>query len=110
MSSGLFQNLPGAHEMAGIHALPSEPWLLPISDRMADAGEHTDALLRSVRRSSRPYRVAMHALVATLFLIVAAQVSLGGLGAGPSPRSIHQIAIATPPTIPITNAALIVHN
>jgi len=52
----------------------------------------------------------MHALVATLFLIVAAQVSLGGLGAGPSPRSIHQIAIATPPTIPITNAALIVHN
>lgn len=110
MSSGLFQNLPGAHEMAGIHALPSEPWLLPISDRVGDPGQHTDALLRSVRQSSRPYRVAMHALVATLFLIVAAQVTLGGLSTGPSPRPTHQIAIATPPLLPVTNATLTIPN
>ena len=37
MSNGLFQNLPGSHEMAGIQALPTEPWLLPISDGAAAA-------------------------------------------------------------------------
>ena len=59
---------------------------------------------------SRPYRVAMHSLVATLFLIVAAQVTIGGLSAGPSPRPTHQIAIATPPLLPVTNATLSVPN
>ena len=39
MSNGLFQGLPGSHEMAGAHALPTEPWLLPISDRAAEAAD-----------------------------------------------------------------------
>ncbi len=55
MSNGLFQGLPGSHEMAGAHALPTEPWLLPISDRAAEAaGKTADELQAAVRRASGP--------------------------------------------------------
>jgi hypothetical protein len=59
MSNGLFQNLPGSHEMAGIQALPTEPWLLPISDRAAEAaGKTADELQAAVRRAARPFWLA----------------------------------------------------
>ena len=59
MSNGLFQGLPGSHEMAGIQALPTEPWLLPISDRAAEAaGKTADELQAAVRRAARPFWLA----------------------------------------------------
>lgn len=110
MSSGPFQNLPGSGEMGGSGAFPTEPWLLPISDHVADTGVPTDAQWRSVHRPSRFSRVAMHALIATLLLMMAGGIGAGWMGAGSPKRSTHQVADAKPPIIPTSKASLTVSN
>lgn len=110
MSNGLFQNLPGSSEMTGGVAFPNEPWLLPISDRVADAGGHTETLLRSVRRSGRPARLALHGLIAALALVLAGQIGHDWFGTSATRPSTHQIADASPPTISVTKAALTASN
>lgn len=109
MSNGLFQNLPGAHEMGGANALSNEPWLLPISDRPMKAGATPEALLLSVRQSARPFRIAANALCAVLALILTAQITTGIIGSSSNP-STGQIADASPPTIAVEKAALTVHH
>lgn len=110
MSSGLFQNLPGAHEMGGVHALPSEPWLLPISDGEALRTDASDDLLRSVQQAAKPFRIAAHALIAALVLMLSAQIASDWMVAAPTQHGTHQVADATPPTLPVTRAALAVSN
>jgi len=106
MSNGLFQNLPGAHEMGAANALPNEPWLLPISDRIA-AVPASDDLMAGVRRSARPFAIAANALCAVLALLLTAQVATGWVGS-PSHPATGQIADATPPTLAVEKAALTV--
>ncbi|GJE55857.1 MULTISPECIES: hypothetical protein [Methylobacterium] len=106
MSNGLFQNLPGAHEMGSASALPNEPWLLPISDTIA-AAPSSDDLMAGVRQSARPFRIAANALCAVLALLLTAQMTTGWVGS-PSHPSTGQIADATPPTIAVEKAALTV--
>lgn len=79
MSNGLFQSLPGAHEMGGAHAIPSEPWLLPISDTVR-AESTPEALLLSVRQSARPFQIAANALLAVLVLALTAQITIDWTG------------------------------
>lgn len=110
MSNGLFQNLPGASEMGGVNALPSEPWLLPISDGQVQPGPTTEALLLSVRRAARPFRMAANALLAVLFLMLTAQIATDWVGSGSVRRSNDRVADATPPTMAVERAALTVHN
>ncbi len=111
MSAGLFQNLPGAHEMGGAYALPSEPWLLPISDGKEPAPKTTDDVLLAVRRSNRPVRIATNALVALLFAAVTAHVATGWGGPTAVPRAAtSHVADATPPVLPVEKASLTVHN
>ena len=100
MSRGLFQNLPGTHEGAGSNALPTEPWLLPICDRAVPAGEHKNAQLAKVYVTSRGFRIAMHSLVAALFLIVMIQIATNGMGYGLHQKANHQVAVAAMPTTP----------
>ncbi|MEE7465901.1 hypothetical protein MOF8_02520 [Methylobacterium oryzae] len=84
MSNGLFQGLPGSHEMAGAHALPTEPWLLPISDRAAEAASKTaDELQAAVRRASRPFWLAANGLCIALGLALTLQCASGW---GPAAR------------------------
>ena len=73
MSNGLFQHLPGSYQMGGNPGLPDEPWLLPISDRETPADTTAEALLQSVRQSSRPFRIAVNVLCAGLALLLTAQ-------------------------------------
>lgn len=108
MSNGLFQNLPGAHEMGSANALASEPWLLPISDKIV-AAPVTDDLMAGVRQSARPFTIAANALGAVLALLLAAQVSTGFVGSGSHPAT-GQIADASPPTIAVEKAALTVEH
>ena len=105
MSNGLFQNLPGSHEMAGIQALPTEPWLLPISDRAAEAaGKTADELQAAVRRAARPFWLAANGLCIALGLAPTLQCAAGW---GPTPpRSAVTVAQATPPTIAPQTASL----
>lgn len=110
MSSGPFQNLPGSGEMGGSGAFPTEPWLLPISDHEADTGARTDALLRSVRRSSRSSRIAMNALIAILVLVIAGGIGADWTSTGSVKRSTHQVANAKPPIIPTAKVSLTVSN
>ncbi|KQP48926.1 hypothetical protein ASG40_18650 [Methylobacterium sp. Leaf399] len=110
MSSGLFQNLPGAHEMGGVNGLPSEPWLLPISDGPAPVEPAAEAVMLSVRRAARPFQMAANALVAALVLMLGVQIATDWAGTRSVPRSSERIADATPPTLPVEKAALTVHN
>ena len=110
MSAGLFQNLPGAHEMGSAYALPSEPWLLPISDGKEPALETTDDVLLAVRQSARPFRIAANALMALLFVAVTAQVAIGWGGSTVPHRATSHIADASPPTLPVEKASMTVHN
>lgn len=110
MSSGLFQNLPGAHEMGGLQALPSEPWLLPISDRIASVSMDADRLEASVRLSARPFQRAAQALVAALLFMLTIQISVDLMTAQPPHRTTGQIADATPPELLVSKAALTSNN
>ena len=110
MSRGPFQNLPGSGEMAGSSAFPTEPWLLPISDHEADTGVRTDAFSRSAHSSSRSSRVAMHALIATLLLMIAGGIGADWMSSGSVKRSTHQVADAKPPIIPTSKVSLTVSN
>ncbi len=84
MSNGLFQNLPGSHEMAGIQALPTEPWLLPISDRARRGGRQDRGRVagRAVRRAARPFWLAANGLCIALGLALTLQCAAGW---GPTP-------------------------
>ena len=121
MSTGLFQNLPGAHEMGGASALPSEPWLLPISDGPgplpSPASDATDALLLSVRNAARPARIAANALMALLFVMVLGQIAKDRFGAAPAHTTAaeqiattSQVADAAPAAMPVSKASLTVDN
>ncbi|KQU31955.1 hypothetical protein ASG63_15775 [Methylobacterium sp. Leaf94] len=110
MSSGLFQNLPGAHEMGGLQALPSEPWLLPISDRMDAATTDTDRLEATVRLSVRPFQRAANALMAALLLLLSVQICADLMNARTPHPTTNQIADATPPDMPVTKATLTINN
>lgn len=104
MSNGLFQHLPGSHEMAGHFALPNEPWLMPISDRESAANRTADELQAAVKRASRPFWIAANGLVVALGLALTVQASTGWMG--PSPRATVSVAQATPPTIAPQQASL----
>jgi hypothetical protein len=108
MSTGLFQNLPGAHEMGSANSLASEPWLLPISDKIA-ASPSADDLMEGVRLSARPFRIAANALCAVLALLLTAQLTTNWIGS-PSRPATSQMADATPPTIAAEKASLSVHH
>ncbi|MCJ2058103.1 hypothetical protein MKL09_16250 [Methylobacterium sp. J-048] len=105
MSNGLFQNLPGSHEMAGTQALPTEPWLLPISDRAAAAVTKTsEDLHAAVRQAARPFWLAANGLCIALGLALTLQCATGW---SPTPtRSAVTVAQATPPTIAPQTASL----
>ena len=105
MSNGLFQNLPGSHEMAGIQALPNEPWLLPISDRAVEAASRTaDEVQAAVQRAARPFWLAANGLCIALGLALTLQCATGWMPA--APRSSVTVAQATPPTIAPQTASL----
>ena len=110
MSSGLFQNLPGAHEMGGLQALPSEPWLLPISDRLDAATTDADRLEATVRLSVRPFQRAANALMAVLLLLLSVQIGADWMNARTPHPTTNQIADATPPDMPVTKATLTINN
>lgn len=105
MSNGLFQNLPGSHEMAGAQSLPSEPWLLPISDRLAaSAGRTSDELQSAVRQAARPFWLAANGLCIALGLALTLQCATGWMA--PHPRASVTVADATPPTLAPQTASL----
>ncbi|KQO74013.1 hypothetical protein [Methylobacterium sp. Leaf88] len=110
MSCGLFQNLPGAHEMGGLQALPSEPWLLPISDRLDAATTDADRLEATVRLSVRPFQRAANALMAVLLLLLSVQIGADWMNARTPHPTTNQIADATPPDMPVTKATLTINN
>ncbi|MCJ2134123.1 hypothetical protein MKK69_08620 [Methylobacterium sp. J-026] len=105
MSNGLFQNLPGSNEMAGIQALPTEPWLLPITDRAAEAASRTaEDLQAAVRRAARPFWMAANGLCMALGLALVLQCATGWMPA--AHRGTVTVAQATPPTIAPQTASL----
>ncbi|MGH1573959.1 hypothetical protein ACRAWG_29070 [Methylobacterium sp. P31] len=105
MSNGLFQGLPGSHEMAGVQALPNEPWLLPISDRAAEAASKTaDEVQAAVRRAARPFWLAANGLCIALGLALVMQCATGWIPT--APRSAVTVAQAAPPTIAPQTASL----
>ncbi|MHB2207582.1 hypothetical protein [Methylobacterium sp. CM6257] len=105
MSNGLFQGLPGSHEMAGVQALPTEPWLLPISDCAVEAtGKTADELQAAVRRAARPFWLAANGLCIALGLALTLQCATGWIPT--APRSAVTVAQATPPTIAPQTASL----
>ncbi|GEP11455.1 hypothetical protein [Methylobacterium gnaphalii] len=108
MSAGLFQNLPGAHEMGSANSLASEPWLLPISDKIV-ASTPSDDLMEGVRLSARPFRIAANALCAVLALLLTAQMTTNWAGS-PSRSPAGQMAEAAPPTIAAEKASLSIHH
>ncbi len=105
MSAGLFQTVPGAHEMSGANALANEPWLLPISDRTAPAAETPDMIAQAVRKASRRLFLAANTLGAALVLLLTAQIATDWRGGASNPGT-GQIADATPPTIAVEKANL----
>ena len=108
MSIGSFQHLPGAHEMGGGNALPTEPWLLPISDRAPEAAASaSDALQNAVRTASRKLWLAANALCAVLALLLTAQIATDWRSPVGNPAT-GQIADASPPTLAAERAALTV--
>ncbi len=109
MSAGLFQNLPGAHEMGSAHALPNEPWLLPISDRTDTKTDAPDLLAQAVKQASRRFWIAANALCAALALLLTAQVATDWRSPASRPAS-GQVADALPPTIAVEKAALTVQH
>ena len=104
MSNGLFQHLPGSHEMAGHFALPNEPWLMPISDRETAANRTADELQAAVKRASRPFWIAANGLCVALGLARTIQASTGWMT--PAQHSTVSVAQATPPTIAPQTASL----
>jgi len=104
MSNGLFQHLPGSHEMAGHFALPNEPWLMPISDRETAANRTADELQATVKRASRPFWIAANGLCVALGLALTIQASTGWMT--PAQHSTVSVAQATPPTIAPQTASL----
>jgi hypothetical protein len=105
MSNGLFQSLPGSNEMAGLHALPNEPWLLPISDRAVEAaGKTADELQAAVRRAARPFWLAANGICLALGLALVMQCATGWMPT--APRGSVTVAQATPPTIAPQTASL----
>lgn len=104
MSNGLFQNLPGSHEMAGTQALPSEPWLMPISDRAAAVVRTAEDVQNAVRRAARPFWLAANGLCIALGLALTLQCASGWMA--PAPRASVTVAQATPPTLAPQTASL----
>ena len=105
MPNGLFQNLPGSHEMAGTQALSNEPWLLPISDRAAAVVTRTsEDLQAAVRQAARPFWLAANGLCIALGLVLTIQCATGWM-ATPH-RSTVTVAQATPPTLAPQTASL----
>ncbi|AWI90799.1 hypothetical protein [Methylorubrum aminovorans] len=107
MSIAPFQRLPGSSENWGADTLSVEPWLMPISDRAARDETTTDALAKAVRQSSRRLWLAANALCAGLALLLTAQIATDW-SSSPVARPVtgHQVADATPPTLPVEKASL----
>ncbi len=105
MSAGLFQTVPGAHEMTGASGLANEPWLLPISDRAPPVAETPDLIAQAVRKASRRLFLAANTLGAALVLLLTVQIATDWRGAVTNPGT-NQIADATPPTIGVEKANL----
>jgi len=110
MSNGLFQNLPGAHEMGGPYGLPIEPWLLPISDAPPPMVDTTDAVLTSVGRAVRPFQIATGVLTTMLLGGLLGQITKDRLEAATIRQTSGQIADATPLATPVSKASLVIHN
>lgn len=108
MSTGPFQCLPGSHEMSGADALPSEPWLLPITDREAAASVAAGTLNLAVRKAARPFWIAANALCVALGLLLTVQCATGWMSPA-VPRATGPVAAATPPTLAPQQAALVAH-
>lgn len=104
MSIGPFQQLSGSYGMSSENGLANEPWLLPISDGAPPAPATPEALVASVRQSSRRFWVTANALCAVLALLLTAQVATDWMSLG-HPKT-GQIADATPPTLAAEKAAL----
>ena len=105
MSNGLFQSLPGSHEMAGVQSLSSEPWLLPISDRIAaSTGRTPEELQSAVRQAARPFWLAANGLAIVLGLALTVQCATGWMA--PAPRAQVTVADASPPTLAPQQASL----
>ena len=111
MSIGSFQHLPGAHEMGGSNALPSEPWLLPISDLApVSAASTSEAIYAGVRQASRRFWLAANVLCAMLALVLTAQVAIDWNSPVARPSTGGQVADASPPTLAAEKAALTVQH
>lgn len=110
MSNGPFQNLSGAHEMGGAYGLPSEPWLLPISDASLPTVDATDALLTSVSRAARPFQIATGVLTAMLIGGLLGQITKDRLEAVPAHQTAGQLADATQLALPVSKASLTIQN
>jgi len=108
MSIGPFQSLPGSHEMSMANALPSEPWLLPISDRPASPADESADLQSAVRRAGRPFWIAANALCAALGLMITMQCATGWMSQGSSPVG-PVAAVSGPPTIGAQKASFVAH-
>jgi hypothetical protein len=96
--------------MGGLQALPSEPWLLPISDRMDSAKTDADRLEAAVRLSVRPLQRAANALMAALLLLLSVQIGADWINTRTPHPTTGQIADATPPDMPVTKATLTINN
>ncbi|MDV2982931.1 UNVERIFIED_CONTAM: hypothetical protein Q9R58_01300 [Methylobacteriaceae bacterium AG10] len=106
MSIAPFQRLPGSSENWGADALSIEPWLMPITDRESRDETTTDALVSAVRQSSRRFWIAANALCAGLALLLTAQIATDWSSPVARPVTGHQVADATPPTLPVEKASL----
>ena len=110
MSTGLFQNLPGAHEIGSSQGSLGSASALPISDGKEPALKTTDDVLLAVRQSARPFQIAANALMVLLLVAVTAQIAMGWGGSGLAPHAHSHVADASPPTLPIEKASMTVHN
>jgi hypothetical protein len=106
MSIAPFQRLPGSSENWGADTLSIEPWLMPISDRETRDETSTDALVNAVRQSSRRLWIAANALCAGLAMLVTVQIASDWSSPVARPAATHQVADATPPTLPVEKASL----
>lgn len=107
MSTGPFQTDYGSYRVGGDYGLPSEPWLLPITDeapRAASVAEE-DSLSAGVRLASRKVWLTANALCAVLALLLSAQIATDW-GSAVSRPTTGQVAEATPPTIAVEKASL----
>lgn len=104
MSIGLFQNLPGAHEMGGADTLANEPWLLPISDSHPVKDPlSAEAITQAVRNAARPFWMAANGLGVALALALTLVCTTGWMSS--APHISGPVAEASPPTIAVEKAA-----